>query len=229
MIAALERHRVPCSKVLSPAEFADQAHLVEREMIRTGRRPGRRPGHRARLPPGRSTASGPRAGAPHHCSASTTTPSSRDVLGFDDRRDRRPRGRRRAGQQAALTSGHPAIGRTRLLRRSVLTANLSGEGDPSSGGSHPPAGPKTRRAPSHPHPQARRPPCTSSRYRPGDEQPLPVRRPLPRQPGAARQRAAAARRSSPSSASWPRRRTRPGRRASARARCTAATTTTTTS
>ena len=35
IIAELERHRVPCSKVLSPAELADQAHLVEREMIRT--------------------------------------------------------------------------------------------------------------------------------------------------------------------------------------------------
>ena len=35
VIAELERHRVPCSKVLSPAEFAEQAHLVEREMIRT--------------------------------------------------------------------------------------------------------------------------------------------------------------------------------------------------
>jgi crotonobetainyl-CoA:carnitine CoA-transferase CaiB-like acyl-CoA transferase len=35
VIAALEAHRVPCSKVLSPAEFADQPHLVERGMIRS--------------------------------------------------------------------------------------------------------------------------------------------------------------------------------------------------
>lgn len=35
VIAELEAHRVPCSKVLSPAEFADQPHLVERGMIRT--------------------------------------------------------------------------------------------------------------------------------------------------------------------------------------------------
>lgn len=34
VIAVLERHRVPCSKVLSPTEFADQAHLLERGMIR---------------------------------------------------------------------------------------------------------------------------------------------------------------------------------------------------
>lgn len=34
VIAALEAERVPCSKVLSPAEFADQPHLVERGMIR---------------------------------------------------------------------------------------------------------------------------------------------------------------------------------------------------
>ena len=34
MLAALEAERVPCSRVLSPAEFADQAHLVERGMIR---------------------------------------------------------------------------------------------------------------------------------------------------------------------------------------------------
>ena len=35
VVAALETHRVPCSKVLSPAEFRDQPHLVERGMIRT--------------------------------------------------------------------------------------------------------------------------------------------------------------------------------------------------
>ncbi len=35
VIAALDAHRVPCSKVLSPAEFRDQPHLVERGMIRT--------------------------------------------------------------------------------------------------------------------------------------------------------------------------------------------------
>ena len=34
VIAALEAERVPCSKVLSPAEFVDQPHLVERGMIR---------------------------------------------------------------------------------------------------------------------------------------------------------------------------------------------------
>lgn len=33
VIAALEAERVPCSKVLSPAEFAEQPHLVERGMI----------------------------------------------------------------------------------------------------------------------------------------------------------------------------------------------------
>ncbi|HET7721619.1 MAG TPA: CoA transferase [Acidimicrobiales bacterium] len=35
VVAALEAHRVPCSKVLSPAELADQAHLVERGMVRS--------------------------------------------------------------------------------------------------------------------------------------------------------------------------------------------------
>lgn len=35
VVAALEAHRVPCSKVLSPADFVDQPHLVERGMIRT--------------------------------------------------------------------------------------------------------------------------------------------------------------------------------------------------
>jgi len=35
VIAALEAHRVPCSKVLSPADFAAQPHLLERGMIRT--------------------------------------------------------------------------------------------------------------------------------------------------------------------------------------------------
>ena len=35
VIAALEAHRVPCSKVLSPAELADQPHLLERGMIRS--------------------------------------------------------------------------------------------------------------------------------------------------------------------------------------------------
>ena len=34
VITALEVERVPCSKVLSPAELADQPHLVERGMIR---------------------------------------------------------------------------------------------------------------------------------------------------------------------------------------------------
>ena len=34
VVAVLDQHRVPCSKVLSPAEFADQPHLVERGMIR---------------------------------------------------------------------------------------------------------------------------------------------------------------------------------------------------
>jgi CoA:oxalate CoA-transferase len=34
VVAALERHRVPCSKVLSPAVLAEQPHLVERGMIR---------------------------------------------------------------------------------------------------------------------------------------------------------------------------------------------------
>ncbi len=34
IIAALDAQRVPCSKVLSPAEFVDQPHLVERGMIR---------------------------------------------------------------------------------------------------------------------------------------------------------------------------------------------------
>ncbi len=34
VIAALEAERVPCSRVLSPAEFAEQPHLVEREMIK---------------------------------------------------------------------------------------------------------------------------------------------------------------------------------------------------
>lgn len=34
IIAALEAERVPCSRVLSPAEFVDQPHLVERGMIR---------------------------------------------------------------------------------------------------------------------------------------------------------------------------------------------------
>lgn len=34
-LAVLETHRVPCSKVLSPAEFVDQPHLVERGIIRT--------------------------------------------------------------------------------------------------------------------------------------------------------------------------------------------------
>ena len=35
VVAALEAERVPCSKVLSPAELADQPHLVERGSIRT--------------------------------------------------------------------------------------------------------------------------------------------------------------------------------------------------
>ena len=35
VIAALEAHRVPCSKVLSPADFAHQPHLVERGVVRT--------------------------------------------------------------------------------------------------------------------------------------------------------------------------------------------------
>lgn len=34
IIAALDVERVPCSRVLSPAEFVDQPHLVERGMIR---------------------------------------------------------------------------------------------------------------------------------------------------------------------------------------------------
>ncbi len=34
VLDALEAHRVPCSKVLSPAEFAEQPHLLERGMIR---------------------------------------------------------------------------------------------------------------------------------------------------------------------------------------------------
>lgn len=35
VLAVLDAHRVPSSRVLSPAEFVDQPHLVERGMIRT--------------------------------------------------------------------------------------------------------------------------------------------------------------------------------------------------
>ena len=85
VITALERHRVPCSKVLSPAQFVDQAHLVEREMIRTVADPVAGPvtvpGFPMRFGGVRPASTGPAPLLGEHNHAVL-----RDVLGYDDAR-----------------------------------------------------------------------------------------------------------------------------------------------
>ena len=85
VIAALEAERVPCSKVLSPAEFVDQPHLIERGMIRevvdpvAG--PVTIPGFPLAFDDQRPAADGPAPTLGQHNESVL-----RDLLGYDDDR-----------------------------------------------------------------------------------------------------------------------------------------------
>lgn len=85
IIAALEAERVPCSRVLSPAEFVDQPHLVERGMIRevvdpvAG--PVTIPGFPLAFDDHRPVADGPAPTLGQHNGSVL-----RDLLGYDDDR-----------------------------------------------------------------------------------------------------------------------------------------------
>lgn len=85
IIEALDAERVPCSKVLSPAEFADQPHLVERGMIRTVDDPVAGPvtipGFPLAFDGDRPAADGPAPTLGQH-----NRTVLRDLLGYDDAR-----------------------------------------------------------------------------------------------------------------------------------------------
>ena len=85
VVAALEAERVPCSKVLSPAEFVDQPHLVERGMIREVVDPVAGP---VTIPgfPLAFDDHRPATGAPAPTLGEHNHAMLRDLLGFDDGR-----------------------------------------------------------------------------------------------------------------------------------------------
>ena len=85
VIAVLEAERVPCSKVLSPAEFVDQPHLIERGMIREVVDPVAGP---VTIPgfPLAFDDHRPATGAPAPTLGEHNHAVLRDLLGFDDGR-----------------------------------------------------------------------------------------------------------------------------------------------